>query len=143
MGRVLAFDVGKKRIGVAVTDPLRIIATALHTIEAREIWNYLEAYINKESVDQFVVGWPVQMNNQPSEAAVFVSTFVEKIKKLYPDKKVDLVDERFTSRIAQDTILESGIKKMKRRDKGIADRVSAVIILQSWLERDLNIKLRM
>jgi putative holliday junction resolvase len=142
MGRVLAFDVGKKRIGLAVTDPLRIIATALSTVETPQVWKYLQEYLKKETVDQFVVGWPVQLNNQPSESSVFVSEFLGKLRRNYPDKKVDLADERFTTQIAHATILEGGVKKMKRREKGLADRVSAVIILQSWLDQESNIQKR-
>jgi putative holliday junction resolvase len=132
----MAFDVGKKRIGIAVTDPLRIIATALTTVDTPGVWKYLSGYLMKEDVERFVVGWPLQMNNQPSEASTFIKGFIEKLRKTYPEKQIDLTDERFTSRIAQDAILEGGVKKMKRRDKGLTDQVSAVIILQSWMEKE-------
>ncbi|MFN8208825.1 MAG: Holliday junction resolvase RuvX [Bacteroidales bacterium] len=136
MSRIMAFDVGKKRIGIAVTDPLRIIATALATIDTPSVWKFLAGYLANEEVESFVVGWPLQMNNQPSEASKFIAGFIDKLRKTYPDKKIDLTDERFTSRIAQDAILEGGVKKMKRRDKGLTDQVSAVIILQSWMEKE-------
>jgi putative holliday junction resolvase len=132
----MAFDVGKKRIGIAITDPLRIIATALTTVETPSVWKYLSAYLSKEEIERFVVGWPVQMNNQPSEASTFIASFIEKLRKAYPGKPIDLADERFTSRLAHDAILEGGVKKMKRRDKGLTDQVSAVIILQSWMEKE-------
>lgn len=132
----MAFDVGKKRIGIAVTDPLRIIATALTTVDTPGVWKYLAGYLEKEEVERFVVGWPVQMNNQPSEASSFIAGFIEKLRKTYPEKQIELADERFTSQIALHAILEGGVRKMKRRDKGLTDQVSAVIILQSWMEKE-------
>ena len=135
MGRILGIDYGKKRVGLAVTDPLQIIASPLLTVPAKDIEAFLVDYLRKETVDEFVVGYPVQMNNLPSESVKYIDIFLKRLKKLFPDKRVNLVDERFTSKMAQRTIIESGIGKMDRRDKAIADRISASLILQSFLER--------
>lgn len=135
MGRIIGIDYGKKRVGLAVTDPLQIIASPLLTVPANDIESFLVEYLSKEPVDEFVVGYPVQMNNLPSESVKYIDIFIKRLKKLFPDKPVNLVDERFTSKIAQRTILESGIGKMDRRDKTLADRISASLILQSFLER--------
>ena len=134
MGRVLAIDYGKKRIGIAVTDNLRIIASPLTTVTAGEIEKFLVDYLNRETVDEFVVGYPVQLNNLPSEAVKYIGPFINRLRKLFPGKPVHLVDERFTSKIAKRAILESGAGKKERADKSIADRVSASLILQSFLE---------
>jgi putative Holliday junction resolvase len=135
MGRIIGIDYGKKRVGLAVTDPLQIIASPLLTVPAKDIEAFLVEYLGKENVDEFVVGYPVQMNNLPSESVKYIDIFLKRLKKLFPDKRVNLVDERFTSKMAQRTIIESGIGKMGRRDKTIADRISASLILQSFLER--------
>jgi putative holliday junction resolvase len=135
MGRVLAIDYGKKRVGIAVTDRLRIIASPLATIPVGEIEKFLFDYLKRETVDEFVVGYPVQLNNLPSESVKYIEPFIRRLRKLFPDKPVHLIDERFTSKIAQKAILESGAGKKERMDKSIADRVSASLILQSFLER--------
>lgn len=135
MGRILAIDYGLKRTGLAVTDPLRIISNGLDTVPTHLLWPFLKEYFSKEEVDCIVVGYPKQMNNQESETMKHIRPFVEKLKKLYPDKKIDLYDERFTSVLAQRTILEAGVKKsVRRQNKGLVDKVSAVIILQDYLE---------
>ncbi len=139
MGRIIAFDYGKKRIGLAVTDPLQIIASPLTTLSPGEIETFLTDYLKKETVDEFVIGYPVQMNNQPSESVKYIEPFINRLRKLYPDKPVNLVDERFTSKIALRTIIESGTKKKDRMDKSLADKISASIILQSFLEKKKNI----
>ena len=135
MGRVLAIDYGKKRIGIAVTDKLKIIASPLSTVPADEIEKFLVDYLNRETVDEFVVGYPVQLNNLPSESVKYIGPFLKRLRKLFPDKPVHLIDERFTSKMARKTIIESGARKKERMDKSIADRVSASLILQSYLER--------
>ena len=133
MGRILAVDFGAKRTGLAVTDPLRIIATALETVPSAELLPYLVAYIARESVDEFVVGMPKTLKNEDSQNAPRVREFVEKLKVAFPEKPIHLVDERFTSSLAKYSMLESGASKKDRRDKGNVDKISAVIILQSFM----------
>jgi putative holliday junction resolvase len=133
MGRILAIDYGKKRTGLAVTDPLRIIATPLDTVLTNDLLTYLAAYMKKEPVDEFVVGMPKTLKNEDSEIAPFVRVFVEELKKIYPEKKIHLEDERFTSRMAMQAMIEGGMKKKDRQVKGNVDKISATIILQSFL----------
>jgi putative Holliday junction resolvase len=140
MGRILAFDYGKKRIGLAVTDQMQIIASPLITISPSEIENYLLDYLKKEIVDEFVIGYPVQMNNKPSDSVRYIDPFLKRLGKLFPDKPLHLVDERFTSKIALQTIIEGGVKKKDRRDKSLADKISASLILQTYLEKRNFIK---
>jgi putative Holliday junction resolvase len=135
MGRILAFDYGKKRIGLAVTDQMQIIASPLTTISPSEIEKFLLDYLKKEIVDEFVVGYPVQMNNKPSDSVKYIDPFLNRLKKLFPDKPLHLADERFTSKIALQTIIEGGVKKKDRSDKSLADKISASLILQSYLEK--------
>ncbi len=134
MGRVLSIDYGQKRVGLAVTDENRIIANQLDTVHVRDIFTYLHQYIMREKVDIIVVGEPRQMNYTLSDASRFIEPFVKKLKKEFPSLLVERVDERFTSKLASRTILEAGLKKKDRQDKALVDRVSATIILQSWLE---------
>jgi putative holliday junction resolvase len=133
MGRILAFDWGKKRTGLAVTDPLRIIATPLDTVLTKELLVYVANYLKKETVDEFVVGMPKTLKNEDSEIAPLVRVFVEELKKIYPDKKIHLADERFTSKMAMQAMIEGGMKKKDRQVKGNVDKISATIILQSFL----------
>jgi len=135
MGRILAFDYGKKRIGLAVTDQMQIIASPLTTISPSEIEKFLLDYLKKEIIDEFVVGYPVQMNNKPSDSVKYIDPFLNRLKKLFPDKPLHLADERFTSKIALQTIIEGGVKKKDRSDKSLADKISASLILQSYLEK--------
>jgi putative Holliday junction resolvase len=135
MGRILAFDYGNKRIGLAVTDPLQIIASPLTTIGPAEIEDFLHDYLDKEIVDEFVIGYPVQMNNKPSDSVKYIDPFLKRLGKLFPGKPVHLMDERFTSKIALRTIIEGGVKKKDRRDKTLADKISASLILQAFLEK--------
>lgn len=135
MSRVLAIDYGKKRVGLAVTDPLKIIATSLAVVDTHNILPYLEKYLKEEPVERFVIGYPRQMNNELSEAVEFIDPFLKKLQEKYPAIPVELADERFTSKMAFQTMIDSGIGKMKRRDKGLIDTISATIILQSWLEK--------
>jgi putative Holliday junction resolvase len=132
--RIMAFDYGTKRIGIAVTDPLQIIATALTTVHPQDIWEYLKDYLKQESVETFVVGKPLQMDGTDSESAQHVVGFVRKLKKEYPSINVVEVDERFTSKMASSTIAQSGMKKNKKQNKGLIDTVSATIILQTYMD---------
>ena len=133
MGRIVAIDYGLKRTGIAVTDPLRIIATALDTVESSRLMTFLHEYLKKETVDEFVVGMPKTLSNQDSAVAPAVRKMVEELKKRFPDKKVNLMDERFTSSIAQQTMIQGGMKKKDRQNKGNVDKISATIILQDFL----------
>ncbi len=133
MGRILAIDYGHKRVGLAVSDNERIIATALTTVKADMIFEFLDDYLKKEVVDEFVVGLAKQMDNTLSESSVYIEPFVEALGKKYPEKKIIRIDERFSSKIATQTILLSGAKKKQRRDKALVDTVSAVILLQSYM----------
>lgn len=130
----MAIDYGTKRTGLAVTDPLRIIAGALETVETKQLEKFLADYFSKNDVDIIVLGKPSQMNGQPSETMRFIEPLAGRLRHAYPDKEIVLYDERFTSVIAQRAILDSGIGKMARRDKALVDRVSATIILQSYME---------
>lgn len=134
MGRILSIDYGRKRTGLAVTDPLRIIAGALETVETKQLEKYLADYFAKNDVDIIVLGKPSQMNGAPSETMRYIEPLAARLRKAYPDKQVVLYDERFTSVLAHRTMLESGIGKMARRDKALVDRISATIILQSYME---------
>ena len=134
MGRILSIDYGTKRTGLAVTDPLRIIANALETVETKQLEKYLADYFSKNDVDIIVLGKPSQMNGQPSETMRYIEPLAGRLRHAYPDKQVVLYDERFTSVLAHRTILDSGIGKMARRDKALVDRISATIILQSYMD---------
>lgn len=134
MGRILAIDYGLKRTGLAVTDPLRIIATALDVVATDTLLTYLQNYFRKETVDQVVIGMPRQLNNEDSAIAPDVRAFVEKFKSLFPAVPIHLADERFTTALAKRAMIEGGMKKKDRREKGSADKISAVLILQQYLD---------
>lgn len=134
MGRLLAIDYGQKRVGIAVTDPLQLIANGLTTIPTAEIFSFLDTYTQKEQVDGFVVGLPKQMNNEPSESMKYITPFVNGLKKRYVAIPVVFFDERFTSKIAQQTMLTGGLHKKQRQNKGLVDQISATLILQSYME---------
>lgn len=134
MGRILAIDYGRKRTGIAVTDTLQMIANGLTTVPSGELVAWLSGYVSKEPVDLFVVGQPKQMNNESSENMKYVEAFVTHLKRTIPDIPVEYYDERFTSVLAHKAMLDGGLKKKKRQDKGLVDEISAVIILQSYLE---------
>jgi putative Holliday junction resolvase len=134
LGRILALDIGRKRTGVAVTDPLKILANGITTVSTGQIFDFLETYLKKEVVELFVVGMPKQMNNEPSESVKYVEPVINRLKKLYSQIPIILVDERFTSKIAHQTMIDGGVKKMDRRNKEMIDTISATIILQSYLE---------
>jgi putative Holliday junction resolvase len=133
MGRVLAIDYGLKRTGIAVTDPLRIIATPMETVLTHQLLTFLKAYAAREAVDEFVIGMPKTLKNQDSEIAPAVRKFVLVLKSTFPEKPVHEVDERFSSSMAHAAMIEGGMKKKDRRVKGNADKISAAIILQSFL----------
>jgi putative Holliday junction resolvase len=130
----MAIDYGKKRVGVAVTDPLQLIATRLETVDAELIWRFLDDYFSKEVVELVLVGYPVQLNNQPSEALRYINPFVQKFRKKY-ETEIKLVDERYSSKMAFQSMIDAGLKKMQRQDKRTIDGVSATILLQSYLEQ--------
>jgi putative Holliday junction resolvase len=134
MGRILGIDYGTKRIGLAVTDPFQIFASPLNTVNTGKFYDFLNDYLKTEVVDEFVIGYPVQMNNQPSESVRFVNPFIKKLKKDFPGRNIHLVDERFTSQMALRTMIEGGVKKKERQDKSMVDKISASIILQSFLD---------
>ena len=134
MGRILSIDYGTKRTGLAVTDPLRIIAGALATVETKQLEKWLADYFSKNDVDIIVLGKPTQMNGQPSETMRYIEPLMGRLRHAYPDKEVVLYDERFTSVLAHRAMLDSGIGKMARRDKALVDRISATIILQSYMD---------
>ena len=134
MGRILAIDYGTRRTGIAVSDPLRLIAGALETVETKGLERWLAAYFAREEVSTVVVGKPVQMNGAPSETWRYVEPLVARLRRAWPDKEVVLYDERFTSVLAHRAMLQSGIGRMARRDRALVDRISATIILQGYME---------
>jgi len=140
MGRILSIDYGNKRVGLAVTDPLKIIATRLTTVAANDIWDYLADYFKREEVEQVLVGYPKQLNNEPSEAIRYINPFLKKFQLVYPEMPLKLMDERFTSKMAFQTMIDAGVKKKDRQNKATIDGVSATIILQSYLEEQKYLK---
>ena len=138
MGRLLAFDYGKKRIGIAVTDPGQIIASGLATVAPDKVLKFVAEYLENETIDAFIIGKPTQMNNEPSESAVLVRNFTRSLKNKFPGIPVKMVDERFTSKMATMAMLEGGLKKKQRQDKAMVDSVSAALILQSYMENLRN-----
>lgn len=134
MGRILAIDYGQKRVGLAVTDPMQITANGLDTVLSHEIFDYLQNYIAREPVEKFVVGLPKQMNGQDSESMQYIKPFVTGLQRKFPDIELVYVDERFTSVLAHKTMLDAGLKKKDRQNKELVDKISATIILQSYLE---------
>ena len=137
MGRILAIDYGKKRTGLAVSDPLKIIAGALDTVDTARLMDWLKDYLRREDVEQFVVGLPKQTNGLDSENLPRVRAFVAQLRRKLPDIPVEWWDERYTSVLAHRAILDSGIGRKARQDKALVDEVSATIILQGWMERSV------
>jgi putative holliday junction resolvase len=140
MGRILAIDYGRKRVGLAVSDPQQIIANKLATITTHSIWDFLLTYFKNEKVDEVVIGYPMQMNNTASEAVVYINPFIKKFKEKYPGIPLEVIDERFTSKMAFQTMIDGGVKKAGRRNKAMVDAISATIILQSYMEQKRNRK---
>lgn len=134
MGRILAIDYGQKRCGLAVTDELAIIANALETVPSKELIAYLTKYVSQENVSLFVVGEPKQMNNQASDSARFIEPFIGRLRKALPQIPIERMDERFTSRMAFQSMIDAGLGKKARKNKALVDSISATIILQSYLE---------
>lgn len=134
MGKIIAIDYGLKRIGIASTDPLQIIASPLETVPNQKIFTYLNSYCQTEDIESFVVGMPKNLDNTATHATKHVEAFVRKLKKVFPDKPVYLHDEKFTSKMALDAMITGGTTKKYRRQKGNIDKVSAAIILQSFLD---------
>ena len=134
-GRVVALDYGRKRTGIAVTDPLQLIASGLTTVPTHELIMFLEQYLMEETVDCFVVGEPKQMNNTPSEAEAFITPFLRRLKKKFPSIPIERQDERFTSKMAVQAMIEGGVKKKQRQNKATIDEISATIILQAYLNK--------
>ena len=135
MNRTIGIDYGRARVGLAVSDPLGIFASPLETVPAAKIIDYLQKYALSETVERFVVGWPMNLNGAPAEAAADVEAFLKRLRKAFPQVPVELEDERFTSVLAHRAMIDGGMKKSERRDKNSVDRISAAIILQSWLDK--------
>ena len=134
MARILALDFGTKRTGIAVTDELQIIASGLTTVETKSLIPFLKSYLSEENVEMFIIGEPKQMNNEASESEVSISKFLKTLEKSFPDIPLKRIDERFTSKMAFQTMIDSGLKKKQRQNKALIDEISATIILQSYLE---------
>ena len=133
MARILSIDYGKKRTGIAVTDPLQIIANGLATVSTSELLSYLKDYLSREQVERIIIGRPMQTNGQPSENLQRVEQFVNRWKKEMPDVPVEYVDERFTSALAHQAMIDGGLRKKARQDKALVDKISATIILEDYL----------
>ena len=133
MARILAIDFGTKRTGIAVTDELQIIASGLTTVNTKELLQFLKNYIKKEQVELFLVGEPKQMDNTASQSEIHIAPFIGKLEKAFPNIPVQRVDERFTSKMAFQTMIDSGLKKNQRKNKALIDEISATLILQSYL----------
>lgn len=133
MARILAIDYGKIRTGLAVTDEMQIIASGLTTVNTKELITFLKDYLSKEQVELFLVGEPKQMDNTPSESEALIIPFLVKLENTFPKVPIKRVDERFTSKMATQTLIDSGLKKKQRQNKALLDEVSATIILQSYL----------
>jgi putative Holliday junction resolvase len=138
MGRIMAIDYGRKRSGLAVTDPLQLIAGRLATVPSRDLVRYISGYMSREAVDVLIIGLPRQLNNEASENMKYVEAFVTHLKRSIPGIPVQYYDERFTSILAKKAMIEGGLKKKKRQNKALIDQISAVIILQSYLESKKN-----
>jgi putative Holliday junction resolvase len=135
MAKIIALDVGTVRTGVAETDPFQIIATGLPTVATKDLLTFLKAYIPRENPEYLVVGEPKRMHGEASEVEGFISQKIAEIKKLFPALRIERMDERFTSKMAAQTIAQSNLKKKQRQNKALVDEVSAVLILQSWMSR--------
>jgi putative Holliday junction resolvase len=135
MGRIIAIDYGRKRVGLAVTDELQLIANPWTTVRSVDIIPFLKEYISREEVSCIVIGYPRQMNNEPSESLKYIEPFVRSLKKIFPDIPLEMADERFTSKMAFRTMIDAGLKKKDRQNKDRLDSISATLILQSFLEQ--------
>lgn len=133
MGRIIAIDYGEKRTGIAATDELQIIASGLTTVTTEDIFSFLTDYLAKEEVELILIGEPKKLDNTASESEIHIAPFIKKLEKQFPDIPIKRIDERFTSKMAFQTMIDSGLKKKQRRNKGLVDEISATIILQSYL----------
>ena len=138
MGRILGIDYGRKRTGVAVTDPLQIVAGNLATVPTYTLMSFIKDYIAREQVERIVIGQPTQLNGEPSESMKYITPFVNKLRKELPDMPIVMYDERFTSTIAHRAMIDGGMKKSDRRDKSRVDAIAATIILNDYLQSKLN-----
>lgn len=135
MPRILAIDYGKKRTGIAVTDELQIIASGLITVPSEEIFTFLKKYFTNENVEKVIVGEPKKLDGTPSQSTIYINQFIEKFKKEFPQMTLENADERFTSKIAFQTMIDSGLKKKQRQNKALIDEIAATILLQDYLSR--------
>lgn len=135
MARILSIDYGGKRTGIAVTDPLQIIATGLTTIDTKDFIKFLKEYISKEPVEKIIIGMPLNMDDTATHATPLVENAIKQLKKHFPNIPVETVDERFTSKMAKEAMLQMGLKKMQRRDKKLVDEIAATMMLQEYMER--------
>jgi putative holliday junction resolvase len=136
MARILSIDYGGKRTGIAVTDPLQIIATGLTTIDTKDFIKFLKDYISKEPVEKIIIGMPLNMDDSPTHATPLVQNAIKQLQKHFPQMPVETVDERYTSKMAKDAMLQMGMKKKQRRDKKLVDEIAATIMLQEYMERN-------
>jgi putative Holliday junction resolvase len=141
VARILSVDYGRKRAGIAVSDPLQIIANGLTTVHSKDIFDFLKDYVSKEKVETIVVGYPTDLKNNASEALVYINPFIKKLIKEFPEITIDIFDERFTSKLALRAMIDGGMKKKDRQDKAMTDKISATIILQSYMESLNNKKI--
>ncbi|KAB2814881.1 Holliday junction resolvase RuvX [Phaeocystidibacter luteus] len=135
MPKLLAFDIGTKRTGIAETDPMQIIAEGVGYVETPMLLKWLDEYLNKENIEALVIGEPKRMHGEHSQVEGFIQEMIQKILKRHPNLKIERQDERFTSSLAQKAMIDGGMKKMKRREKGMVDQISAVIILQAYMDK--------
>lgn len=135
MSRIIGIDYGKKRVGIAVTDPLKMFASPLNTLHPDEFNDFIRVYMKSETIEAFVIGYPVTLNNKPSDSVKYIDPFLKKLKRDFPEIKIHLVDERFTSSMALRIMLDGGLKKKERQNKGTVDKISASIILQTFLDK--------
>ena len=135
MARVLSIDYGKKRTGLAVTDPLKIIATGLTTVETQKLFAFLKDYFSKEQVEEAIIGMPTNLDDSDTHATPLVKKFIEQFKKNFPSIPIKEVDERFTSKLASQAMLEMGLKKKQRQNKALVDEIAATIMLQEYMQR--------
>ena len=135
MARILSIDYGLKRTGIAVTDEYQIIASGLQTIQSKELLSFLDNYFRTEKIEKVIIGDPIQMNGLPSQSADLVNKFIVEFKNHFPEMVLEKVDERFTSKMAFQSMIDMGVKKTKRQDKALVDKIAATILLQTYLER--------
>lgn len=135
---MICLDYGRKRVGIAVTDPIQIIASAVETVATHDIRTYIKDYLGREDIDEVVIGYPRNLKNEPSEAVQYIDPFLKWFRKEFPDVPLVLYDERFTSKMAEDSLIRAGVPKQARRNKSLVDKISASLILQSYLESEQN-----